>query len=300
MDPISQIYLNVINEATLPDQKVHTNLKIGAAFGDSSNEKNATTFQKGTGCDNVEGLDTPEEASDELTSDIDSSLKKVKAESKNPFDLLYNRIISEEESFNFSTKKDNELESDSMSDSDFDFENNEDSSDEDSDVSEFADGEDSEGHEEITLTLNKELATELIELLQAAIGDDSGEDSYDDSGEDSEEDFGDDTEDGTGELAFGQSDDDTRKESFALDDAEELGEPLVDVEKLNCGLTDPSNHVVKGNIKAHKKHSEVPQTGKNSDGKLKPHNTKAGISKLTKKNQKVEGGVREGDFFNNK
>jgi hypothetical protein len=301
MDPISKLYLDVINEASLPDSKVKTDLKVGAPFGDSSNEKNTSNFQKGTGTDNVEGLETPEEAPDELTCDVDSTIKKISKESSNPFDALYNKIISEEGSFNFSTEKDNELDSSDLENS---FGDDSIGDSDDSDVSEFADSED-DSSEEVTLTLNKELASELIELLQAALGEDSSEDESEEESSEDESEEDESSDDETGNSAFGETDgssDDNNvsKESFALDDAEELGDALVDVEKLSAGLNNPNNIVVKGNLKPSKKNAETPSTGKHSDGKLKPHNTQTGVSKLTKKNQKVEGGVKEGDFFNNK
>jgi hypothetical protein len=293
MDPITKAYLEVLNES-VPSSEVKTELKVGAPFGDKQNEKKVTEFQKGTGPEEVEGVEKPDEASGELNTP-DSSLKKLAGvkEATNPFDALFNKIVSEE-TFNFSTQPNNELESDNaFDDSSLGLD---DSSEEDSDVDEFMDS-DSEG-EDVTLTLDKEMAEKLIEILQAAIGGETEEEE----GEESEE--GEEGEEGMEETEGEESSSDeeeTYPESFALDDAEELGEPLVDIEKLSAGMNNPKNNVVSGNIKVGKKHAETPQVGKGADGKLKSHNVKKGVSVLTKKKQEVSGAVNKGKMlFDNK
>ena len=103
------------------------------------------------------------------------------------------------------------------------------------------------------------------------------------------------------ESSSDEDEEETYPESFALDDAEELGEPLVDIEKLSAGMNNPKNNVVSGNIKVGKKHAETPQVGKGADGKLKSHNVKKGVSVLTKKKQEVSGAVNKGKMlFDNK
>ena len=283
MDPISKAYLEVLNES-VPSSEVKTELKVGAPFGDKQNEKKVSSFQKGTGPEEVEGVEDAEEAPDELTSSCDSSLTKL-PEATNPFDALYNKIVSEE-TFNFSTDKNNEIEPDNafgeLSDS-------EDDSEDDSDVEEFMDDSEEESNDEqVSITIDREMAEKLIEILQASIGE-------------SEDDSENESEDYENEDDSNEDLEKTYPESFVLDDAEELGEPLVDTEKLNAGLTNPKSGVVSTSLKVKSKKAETPQVGKGNDGKLKPHNTKTGVSSLTKKKQEVSGAVNKGKvLFDNK
>ena len=275
MDPITQAYMSILNES-VPSSEVKTDLKVGAAFGDKDNEKNVTSFVKDSGPDDVDGIEKPDEAPNELTSNVDSSLKKLSGvkEAKNPFDVLFNKIVSEE-TFNFSTGNDEPAFGDSSS-------GGEEDSEEESDVDEFMDSEDeSEGEEEVTLTLDRELASKLMEILQAAIG---GEEEGEEDGEDGEE-----GEDDSEELQNEYGDEEssapdarTYPESFAIDDAEK-----VNVDKAVKELTNPKNHTVNGSLKAKSKKAETPAVGKDSDGKLKSHSTKPGVSKLQNKRQEV-------------
>jgi len=277
MDPITKAYMSILNES-VPSSEVKTDLKVGAAFGHKDNEKNVTSFIKGSGPDEVDGVETPDEAPDELTSDVDSSLKKLSGvkEAKNPFDILFNKIVSEE-TFNFSTDKDNELDTENaFDDSSLGNYDEGDDESEDSDVDEFMDSED-EDSEEVTLTIDKEMAQALIDILQAAVG---GEEEGEEGEEEGEEDsYGEDEEEGEEE---GGEDDGAFKESFALDDAENLN-----VDKAVKELTNPKNHTVNSTLKAKSKKAQTPSTGKNSDGKLTAHSTKKGVSKLTNKKQEV-------------
>jgi hypothetical protein len=279
MDPISKAYMSIINES-VPSSEVKTDLKVGAAFGDKDNEKNVTSFIKGSGPDEVEGVDKADEAPEELTSDVDSSLKKLSGvkEAKNPFDVLFNKIVSEE-TFNFSTEKDNEIDpSNAFDDSSLD---NYDENEEDSDVDEFMDSED-EGSEEVTLTLDKEIANKLIEILQAAVGgEEEGEEEAYEEGEEEGEEEAYEEEEGE-EEGETEEKEKTFPESFALDDAEKLN-----VDKAVKELTNPKNHVVNSALKAKSKKAETPAVGKKSDGKLSSHSTKSGVSKLTSKKQEV-------------
>ena len=64
MDPLTKAYMQIINESD--EGTVKTNLKVGAAFGDKDNEKNASNFIKGSGPDDVDDLECPDEAPAEL------------------------------------------------------------------------------------------------------------------------------------------------------------------------------------------------------------------------------------------
>jgi hypothetical protein len=291
MDPISKAYMSIINES-VPSSEVKTDLKVGAAFGDKDNEKNVTSFIKGSGPDKVDGVEKAEEAPDELTSDVDSSLKKLSGvkEAKNPFDVLFNKIVSEE-TFNFSTAKDNEIDTtDAFDDSSLGDDSEYDSEDE-SDVDEFLDNEDDDNSEnEVTLTIDKDMAEKLIEILQTAIGEEEGEDGEEEEAGDEYEDEG---EEETGDEDEDEDEDGAFKESFALDDAEK-----INVNKAVNELTNPKNHTVNSTLKAKSKKAETPAVGKKSDGKLTPHSTKKGVSKLQNKKSEVpENSAKKGKML---
>ncbi len=283
MDPITKAYMSILNES-VPSSEVKTDLKVGSAFGDKDNEKNVTSFIKGSGPDEVEGVENPEEAPDELTSDVDSSIKKLSGvkEAKNPFDVLFNKIVSEE-TFNFSTEKNNEIEPlNAFDDSSLDEEGE---NEDESDVDEFMDSEDeSDSSEEVTLTLDKDLAEKLIEILQAAVGSEEENEEEGEEGEEGEEENEEEGEEEDEEKTF--------PESFALDDAEDLNL------KSGLELTNPKNIKVNGSSTSpKKKKASLPNTGKGST-KPTPHNTKPAVSELTKKKQEVKGSdVKKGDYF---
>lgn len=295
MDPLTKAYMQIINESD--EGTVKTNLKVGAAFGDKDNEKNASNFIKGSGPDDVDDLECPDEAPAELTSKVDSSLKKappvrgVKGESRNPFDALFNKIVSEE-TFDFSTDDDNEIDSSNA------FEDNtmDDGDAEEEDLEEFDDSEE-DSNEEVTLTLDRELASKLIEVLQAALGEEEGEDEEgEEEGEDESEYEGEyegeeEADDEEGGMEEYES---MTKESHALDGLK----PLADGVKK---LTNPKSHKVDGTLSKVKGGSaKVPSTGKGSNKPMKPHNTKPAVNTLTRKKQDVKGSsLKKGDgYFN--
>jgi hypothetical protein len=282
MDPLANAYLKVITEATddlqSKDQKVAgQSLKVGAAFGDSKNDSTVKKVQPKSGPE-AEGAETPE-AAQEAPSDLsvgkqeDGSPKKVEktyGEASNPFDALFNKIISEEGQFmDFATSPD---------------ENPMDSTFEPSmeDSSEFGEESEEEEGEEVTITLNRELAEKLHEVLMAVLesGEEEGEEMGEEMGEESSE------EDESSEMGakpFGEA-----------VEAEEEGHALVDTEKLNKGLTAKGNMVVKGAVPVTKKTAQTPSTGKGHDGKLKAHSTDGAVSSLTSKGNKDVKGVSVG------
>jgi hypothetical protein len=144
-----------------------------------------------------------------------------------------------------------------------------------SDLEEF-DDETEEDSDEVTVTLSRELAEKLHEVLMGVLSNDSEE------GEEAEE-----SEEFEGEEA--EEGEELKAEAV---EAEVKGHALVDAEKLNCGLTNHSSEV-KGAVPVTKKTAETPHTGKDSDGKLKPHATEPAVKKLQSKKQDV-GGVHVG------
>lgn len=269
-DPLANAYLKVLEEGVPSSEVKGTTTKPSdAPFGD----KKSNIVKKVAPKSATENADSEMEDVEEAPAELqqkDGGAKKLKGESNNPFDVLYNKILEEEEAFNFSTE-DNSLQPDSS----FDM-----NSSEDEDLQEFDDETEEEG-EEVTITLNRELAEKLHEVLSSILSSEETE-------EESEEgEFGED-EEGTEEIEA----EETEEVKEAVE-AEVLGHAIVDCEKLNKGLNNPSNDEVKGAVPVTKKNAESPSVGKGSDGQLKQHSTDAAVSKLQSKKQDV-GGVKVG------
>jgi hypothetical protein len=275
MDPLLNAYLTVLEEgkdAKTPSAVQQTKKQVGKPFGDKPLQQ--AKKPKHCGCEDTE---KPQESDKHLSSgknEVKPFKKNMKKESTNPFDLLYNKIINEEEEMNFSTG-DNSL----TPSNDYEFGNTDSQQDDD----EFGETEESEEEgEQVTFTLDKDLAEKLMEVLKAAIEGESEEE------EDFSHELGESEEEEENEE--GEGEEETQYEEAV--DAEELGHALVDSEKLNKGLNGKSN-VVTGAVPVTKKSATVPPTGKGADGKLASHSTQSAVSKLTSKKQDV-GGVKVG------
>lgn len=283
MDPITKAYMSILEESDSSGIVNSTKSQVNKTFGDSESETNIKKTVPSESDENVD-LDEVEESDRELNSDgADGKPKVMKKESKtlNPFDALYNRVLNEEGEFNFSTEEGNELGSENME--------GEESSMEDDPFSDdpFSDEEDSEASETVEISIDKEMAQKLVEILQAVLEPEMGEDEVEDIEDiDDSEDMGEDM----GESESESEEEELREESV---DAEECGHALVDQERLEKGMTSKSNKEVKGAVPVSKKSAQVPSTGKGADGKLKPHSTEGAVSKLTGKNNNV-GGVTAG------
>lgn len=267
MDPLTEKYLEVLNEGN-DSGVVKTSLKTGNSF--EGTEK----LNKADEADVNVDLDKPVEDKRNSSDDKgekDGALEKAPAykESANPFEDLYNKILQEDA---FGWEIDNA--------------GGNDLGEMDSEVpalegeKEEMGEEDEEEGNEVTLTLDKETAQKLIDVLQAAVGGESeDEESEDEESEDEEFDFGASDE----EDEESEDEEETVKEEV---DAEVVGHALVDQEKLLKGMNKPSNNVVKSTIKAHKKKAQVPTTGKGFKGELTKQSDSAG-KVLQNKNNKV-------------
>jgi hypothetical protein len=281
MDPITKAYMSILEEKCDSSGIVKsTTSQVGKTFGDSESDSKVKNTFPSTSDENID-LEDVEESDRELNSDgADGKSKVMKKESKtlNPFDALYNRVLREEGEFNFSTETENELEP-SMEGS----EENDPFGDDP-----FGDSEDEsmEDSETVEISLDKELAMKLMDVLSAVLNsseDDEEVEDIEDMGDESESEEGEDSEEG-------EQSENPFKESV---EAEELGHALVDQEKLEKGMTSKSNKEVKGAVPVSKKSAQVPSTGKGSDGQLKAHSTEGAVSKLTGKSNNV-GGVTVG------
>jgi hypothetical protein len=286
-DPLANAYLKVITESSDDLQKTgvaKTDLTIGAAFGHKENEKNAKNFVSKSGPEETDAEDAEEAPKELSVSGRDGSLEKdsVSYESNNPFDRLYNKILLDEnlgaEPFEADFSSGNPAEGEESSFGASEGEDHEDMGDEGMD-----DDMGDEGHDDkITISLDRETAEKLVDVLQAVLGGEEDEEGEEENPEDSTFDSSDDTdEEEHGEL---------EEESV---DAEVQGHALVDQEKLQHGLNSKSNIEVKGAVPVTKKSAQTPSTGKGFDGKLKAHSTQPAVSKLTSKKNDV-GGVKVG------
>ena len=270
IDPLTQKYLEIVNEGCADKGIVKTNLKTGSsALGDlktaNDPEENVTLKKP------VKGEHNSDDDDGELEKS--KSYKDMKENKQlNPFETLYNKILSEEDSFGWSMDKDEEEEEDENEEATGEVDDFELSDESESD--EMDDEMDDENNsDEVSFTLDRETAQKLIEVLQTAIG---GEDE--DMGEDENEDI------------FSSEDEEDEEDEETLTkeevDAEIVGHSLVDQEKLLKGMNNPKNNEVKGSLSAKKKKANVPLTGKGFKGQLSKHKESAGKS-LQGKNNKV-------------
>jgi hypothetical protein len=240
---------------------------------------------KNSATEKVKDLETPVKGPHSEVED-ESLPKPVKTESaKNPFDVLFNRIVTQEgfgddesgDTFDFEGEVSHDHEGeDSLGDeSDLDFSEEE------------GEGEEGEGEDEVTFTLDRATAEKLVEVLQSVLGGEESEEGEGEEGseEGEEEGEGEDLEGSTEEIPF-------TAESV---DADVDGTPLVDKDKLEKGLTSKSNGTVKGAVPVSKKKAEVVK-GKKATGKLEPFSKST--DELTSKGKQNVGGVTAGkDLF---
>jgi len=272
MDPLANAYLKIVNESVAELQSsgtVKTDLKIGQSFG--HDDKNATTFQKNTGPEDSEGtedVENPKEAEGHLTASKqnDGTPKKLN-DSVNPFDTLFNKIISEEGIMDFSTDTEN------PEDSTF-----EPSESEESDEFGETEGEESEESEDqVSFTLDREVAEALYSVLGDILGGES-EEEYEGEESEGEED----------ENAFGDSEEGEEEESqsgaMPFGEATDMSELSTEKGKTLIGK---KKMTVQGAVPVTKKKAVTPSTGKGFSGKLTAHSTSGAISKLQSKKQLV-------------
>ncbi len=276
-DPLANAYLKVIEEEALPPSVAgETKKQVGKTFGDSESEKKAKNIEPDSATENADGeMDKAHEDTEHSTKNTDGEAKKLEKSSyNNPFDVLYNKILQEEEAFNFSTE-DNSLQPDST----FDMNNTPD----DGGLEEF-DDETEDAGEEVTVSMDRETAQKLYDLLGGVLSSEESEDMEDDM---------------DGEMSDDFSEEDEVKQEAV--EAEVVGHALVDTEKLNKGMNNPSNKEVKGAVPVSNKTAETPQSGKDCDGELKELSPEPAVKKLQSKGSKNVGGVNVGKtLFDNK
>lgn len=226
----------------------------------------------------VEGVEAPVEGP-HSQQDPEAEPKEVKAESTNPFDELYSKVLSEE-SWDYETEEAEEspLDSDMPSaESDVDMSLDFTAEPEESEAEEL----ESEGLEAVLDHL-KAAVTALEKLVDEADEDEDEEDEMEEEGMDMM---------GEEEDEMEEMSDETLPEAV---EAEVEGHALVDQEKLAKGLNKPTSATVKGAVPVTKGKAQVVK-GAKVDGKPTPHTCKP--ETLTSKNNNV-GGVKPGkDLF---
>jgi hypothetical protein len=281
LDPLTSAYLKVIEENASNGAVEATKKQVGKTFGDSSNDskvKPAAAF------DNLKNVDVeePTEAPAELTTDGSESepkeLKKgekltLKGEAKNPFDALFNKIISED-SFDFSTDEDNAIKPEAH----FGGPEGIGHSPEEEESEEEEGMDEEEGEEESV----EELFSQLKDLV-AKIGAHLG---VSEEGEEDEEPFGEEED----EEGFPEDSRESSDEEEEEEEDENLNQEAVEMEELSdekgLSLTSKSSFTVKGAVPVTKK-SATNVKCKKVTGKPEEFKNEGGISSLQAKNNKV-------------
>jgi len=307
-DELIKSYMEVLNESNDSAVKGST-LKTGKdAFGD---------FKEGNDADENVDLDKPEDKK-ELSADVKKGEPKKldKSSFQNPFDALYNKIVSEN-SFDFSTEDENEIEPS------LDVDGGNDGLDLDSEFSGGGEGEedviddiedldgDVEGDTEFDVndlvTTLKDVLSKLEQLVDGGDteeleGSEDGEELFDDS-DDSEES----SDDSEGEVD--SSDDSEEDDENPFKESKNVKKKLVEGVKVT-GLKKGVNlKPFKGNIKnlqnkkaevknnspkASKSKAQVPATGKGHDGVPTKLSPTAGHNLMKPSSHTVSGAVKTG------
>jgi hypothetical protein len=266
-------YLSVLNEDTKKNSSVAAD-----NTGELDGAENAKKFIKDSGPDAVKTEKPVKGPHSE--QDSDSLPKSVSSESKNPFDLLYNKILAQEafgdeegDSLDFS----GEIEDSEGDEMDFDVEGSDD------EMGEEGEEEGEEESEKEGLEAVLDHLKNAVSALESLIGEEEGEED-EDMGEDmGEDDLGDDLED---EVEI--DDIPMSKESV---EAEIEGHALVNKDRLEKGLTSKPKQKVKNAVPVSKKKAQVSK-GSKFDGKPQPF--KSNPHELTNPSKHNVGGVKVG------
>lgn len=293
-DELINSYLKVLVE-NKDEHEVKTTLKTGSdAFGD---------LKEGNDADENVDLESPKEEKRLSSPNYkDSQPKALKKENKNPFDALYSKLVKEN-SFNFSTNPDNELEmDDETSDDDMEFDPSSDDMDSDIDSDLESDDmdlesdietpdddmgldDDLESDEEVDLqslvSTLQDVLSQLEKIVDSSddeeeVEDESEEESEDETEDESEED-GEESEEESEEVEDESEEDGEEKpykESYSPKKKKKccvkkkkIAQEAVKIKGLKSGV---NLKPFKGNVKKlQNKKAEV------SDSKLKASKSKA-------------------------
>jgi hypothetical protein len=259
-------YLSVLNEDTKKNSSVAAD-----NTGELEGAEKAKKFVKDSGPEAVKTEKPVKGPHSE--QDADSLPKSVSSESKNPFDLLYNKILAQEafgeeegDTLDFS----GEVEDESGDEMNFDME----------DLEEPSEEEETEESEKEGLDAVLDHLKSAVSALESLIGEEEGEE------EEGEEDMDMDEEDMN-------SDEDMEEYPVSEEsvEAEIEGHALVNKERLENKLNKSSNQKVKNAVPVTKKKAQVTK-GTRYDGKPEPF--RSNPEELTKPSKHNVGGVKVG------
>ena len=279
MSSLMKSYLSVLNE----DAKKGSGIAVDNT-GELEGAENAKKFVKDSGPEHVKVTKPVAGPSQEDVKAKDAAPKAVKSESVNPFDVIINKVLANE---NWELEDDNgggDAFGGLKGPEDNDFSAGDDAFGS-TEGEEDAFGAEGEGEEEEGLAAVLTALKSAVEALEKVVNPEGVE------GEEGEEEFpsaeGEEEEGEEEENSFPGSSAPVSEESV---DAEELGTPIKDSEKLSKGMNSKSNQQVKG---------AVPVTKKKAVG-IKPYKPTDGPeafnheSDLTDKKKQNVGGVTVG------
>lgn len=270
LNDISEIYASsVINESA---HKPDNNNKVGKQAPGDELEKESKVqggVEKKSDPSKVDGVEKPvdegnsekKDQENEYTAgktyheDINKSEQPVNTmKKKSIFDKLYEDVLGGDDDMEMDLDMDSEL------------------GDEGEDDGEM-------GEDEVTVTLPRDVAQQLCDMLKAQLGEDDGEEDF----EDIEDDLGDSSEDEEGSI-FQEG-----PEQQTVGDAGPSG---GDIDK---GGLKGKNNKVKGKGSAHKVTSKGHGDGSTTTGDGKPSNLGDKSAHLQGKDNKVSGHVKGGN-----
>lgn len=269
-------YMSVLNESK--EDLTKSSVVTKDIVGELDGAKDAKKFAKGTGPEEVEGLEKPVEGPH--SKQEKDALPKSVGESKNPFDLLYNKIVAEE-AFGEEEGEGTTLSFDGQVAP-------EEGSEEPSEEGDLFDEElpeDSEEEEEEETGLAAVIAhlKKAVEALEQVASAEQGEEEEDDLGEESPEEGEEESEESPlDEVDF----EDGEEESPVSQESVEHGtdEKPKKFDKKSKLLGNKKQEV-KGAVPVKKKKVVVPKGSKEQHGKPVPF--KGNLSGLQGKNNKV-------------
>jgi len=240
----------------------------------------------------INDVESPEEdKKNSVGSEHDGSAKELKAtkslklkEAKNPFDLLYNKILAQE---NWEAEEEANEQPGFGGHDELSFSGDHSTGEGEIDFDQDGgDEEDFEEHEEDAHPMHKVLSAlkSAVAALEEVIG---SEEPEEDEELEEDEEMGEDEDEDENENEEPKEGEEMKEEV----DAEILGHALVDLEKLAAGLTNPKSQVLKGAVPVAKGKATVPK-GSKADGE--PHEVKGKGESLEKKNNQDTGYVKNG------
>jgi hypothetical protein len=226
--------------------------------------------------ENVEGLEEPKKGPSQTDKEGEPKPLKTKHESLNPFDVLYNKVLAQE---NWEAEEEAGEEMGGPENLDLSFSGDTESGE--GEIGADEEGEEGEDSGDPMVQVLDALKAAVAALEKVVGGEEEGEDEEDldfegegdsegadEGAEDEEEEespFAGLNQESTEEDSDEDEDEDSEEVKEEVD-MEELGTALLDIEKLAASLMNPKSQVVKGAVPVAKGKAQVPK-GAKVDGK---------------------------------